>query len=81
MERGGDVAGREDVVVARAKVVVDGDTVRDGEPGTDGELVARRGADPDHHQIRGDARPAIGHDLLDRGVAVERLDARVRPRA
>ena len=48
---GGDVAGREDVGIARPQHLIDQDALVDRQPGGLGELGARRGADPDQHRI------------------------------
>ncbi len=64
------VAGGDDARIAGPHDLVDGDAVRDIEPGLGGDLDIRHHADADDHRIGGDA------------LAVERLDGnrRRRPR-
>ena len=70
----GDVAGGEDVLVARAEVLVDEDPAPAVEPGRLGQLLLGQDADRHGHQVAGDLLAVAGldrHDpaVLDRGCA------------
>ena len=71
----GDIAGGEDALQRGLQELVAHDPVADRDAGRGGRRDVRRRAHADHHEVAVDRAPVRGPDPLDRGRALEALDA------